>query len=423
MCTGAAVAIGAQARHVQRLRDDALAAEGRVAVDQDREHALAVLVALLVLEGARHAAHDRVHGLEVARVGREQHLDRAAGARAVDALLAQVVLDVARALARQRQQHALELAEDRVPALAQDVGQHVEPAAVRHADHDLLDALLGRALDELRKNRDQRVRALEREALVAHVLRVQEALEVLGAVQALEQLEARLVREPVLALGVLDALAHPPLAVAVGDVHVLDRPAPAVGAAQRGEDRAQIELVLAEQTSARERAVEVPDREAVRLGVERLEQVGPVLERIEVGDAATAHAVGVDELPDLGLLLGRIALELGVVRADRPRLPGHAHRGEDLLVEPRGARQELLDALQEEPGLGALDHAVVVGRGERQTGPTAASASAAGDASARCGGTPMAPVATISPWPFIRRGTLISVPNPPGFVSVTFVPW
>ena len=42
---------------------------------------------------------------------------------------------------------------------------------------------------------------------------------------------------------------------------------------------------------------------------------------------------------------------------------------------------------------------------------------------ATSGGTPIVPVATIRPWPFISRGTLITVPKPPGLVSVTFVPW
>jgi penicillin-binding protein 1A len=35
----------------------------------------------------------------------------------------------------------------------------------------------------------------------------------------------------------------------------------------------------------------------------------------------------------------------------------------------------------------------------------------------------IAPVATIVPWPGIRRGTLATVPIPPGLVSVMFAPW
>ena len=55
-----------------------------------------------------------------------------------------------------------------------------KPAAVRHADHDLLDARHSAVLDEIIQQGDEGIRALEREALLAHVLRVQVALEALG---------------------------------------------------------------------------------------------------------------------------------------------------------------------------------------------------------------------------------------------------
>ena len=40
----------------------------------------------------------------------------------------------------------------------------------------------------------------------------------------------------------------------------------------------------------------------------------------------------------------------------------------------------------------------------------------------RPGGYPIAPVATIVPWPTISRGTEAIVPIPPGLVSVEFPP-
>ena len=39
------------------------------------------------------------------------------------------------------------------------------------------------------------------------------------------------------------------------------------------------------------------------------------------------------------------------------------------------------------------------------------------------GGKPIAPVATIVPWPLISRGTEAIVPMPPGLVSETLAPW
>ena len=98
-----------------------------------------------------------------------------------------MVFDVARAL------HvlgiggiALEFGEQRGERLAHHVGQHVEPAAMRHADHQLLHAELAAALDDLLQRRDQRFAAFEAEALGAGVALVEEALELLGRGQALE---------------------------------------------------------------------------------------------------------------------------------------------------------------------------------------------------------------------------------------------
>ena len=62
-------------------------------------------------------------------------LDVGAGRADVLALHPEVVLDVAGALHRVGVDVALELGEDRLVALAHDVRQHVEPAAVGHAEH------------------------------------------------------------------------------------------------------------------------------------------------------------------------------------------------------------------------------------------------------------------------------------------------
>ena len=66
---GAAGAVALEAGEAEALGDHALAGEGGVAVQQDRQHLGAVHVAALRLLGADLAEHDRVDGLEVARVG------------------------------------------------------------------------------------------------------------------------------------------------------------------------------------------------------------------------------------------------------------------------------------------------------------------------------------------------------------------
>jgi hypothetical protein len=62
---------------------------------------------------------------------------------------------------RGRVQVALELGEDLRVGLADDVGQHVQPAAVRHAEYGLVH-LLPRGLGQHRvQQRDQRLGALQ----------------------------------------------------------------------------------------------------------------------------------------------------------------------------------------------------------------------------------------------------------------------
>ena len=76
---------------------------------------------------------------------------------------------------------SLERGEDSFGEVADDVREDVEASAVRHAERDVFDALLGGALDELIEERDDRLAAFQRETFLAEVLRVQEALELFGA--------------------------------------------------------------------------------------------------------------------------------------------------------------------------------------------------------------------------------------------------
>ncbi len=234
----AAGAVAAQLREVERLGDHALAGERRVAVDEQREDRERGALVEHVLLGAGDALEHRVDGLEVGRVRRHRHLDLGPGAGAELALGAEVVLHVAGALDRARVDVALELAEDLAVLLADDVREHVEPAAVRHADGDLVEAVLGRRLADLVDQRDGRLAALEAEPLLADELRLQEGLEGLGLVE-LEQ-DAQLLLAGRLHVRLLDALLDPAALLGVLDVHVLDADRAAVRVAQDAEDVAQL---------------------------------------------------------------------------------------------------------------------------------------------------------------------------------------
>jgi hypothetical protein len=154
----AAGAVAAQLREVQRLGDDALPGERRVTVQQDGQDGEALLALVdHVLLGADDALEDGVDRLQVARVAGQRDGDLGVGLERVaeGAGGTQVVLHVAGALHGARVDVALELAEDLGVALAQDVGQHVEPAAVRHADGDLVEAVVGPGEEHLVQHRDQ----------------------------------------------------------------------------------------------------------------------------------------------------------------------------------------------------------------------------------------------------------------------------
>ena len=182
----AAGAVAAQLGEVQRLRDHALAGEGRVAVQQDGQHGEAVLALVdHVLLGADDALEHGVDRLQVRGVARQRDGDLGVPAERVAERAggAEVVLDVAGALDGAGVDVALELAEDLGVALAQHVGQHVQPAAVGHADRDLVQLVVGRGDQHLVQQRDDRLATLEAEALLADVLGLQEGLERLSGVE------------------------------------------------------------------------------------------------------------------------------------------------------------------------------------------------------------------------------------------------
>ena len=139
----------------------------------------------------RAALDHRVDRLEMARIRAERDGDLAGRGRA-HALRAEVVLDVARSSLgigddRLDRPLALELAQDRLVGLADRVREDVQASAVRHPDHDLVRAGLGRDRDRLVEHRDEHVEPFERELLLAEEGLAQVPLEPLDLGQPLEQ--------------------------------------------------------------------------------------------------------------------------------------------------------------------------------------------------------------------------------------------
>src|ERR1700745_1058566 len=120
--------------------------------------------------------------------------------------------------------------------LSPHLRQHIEPAAVPHADADVLHAERAAALDDLLERRDHRLAAVEAEALGTGELDVAELLEAFRLDQLVEDRALALAREADLLVGPLDALLDPGLLHRIGDVHELDAERLAVGAAQDRDD-------------------------------------------------------------------------------------------------------------------------------------------------------------------------------------------
>ncbi len=317
-----------------------------------------------VLLGPDDALQDRVDGLQVGRVRDDADLGGVLTVRRrVLAGLAQVVFHVAGAVSRLRVHPPFEFIEELLVRLPDDVGEDVEPAAVGHAHHHLVQPRLGGRLEHRVEQRDQRLAALEREPLLAHVLRLQERLERLGPVEPEQDL--------LLLLGVrlgvldLDALLDPAALLRVLDVHVLDADPAAVAVAQDAEHVPEPHLLLAGETADRERPVQVPQGQAVLEHV----QVGVLadgeLERVGVGHQVTAHPVRMDQLDHPRGLVDLALGGAGDVADPADRLVRDTQRGEDLVVEVPAAEQQLVHHLEELAGLRALDDPVVIRAGQR----------------------------------------------------------
>ncbi len=372
-------AVARELREVEGLGHDALAREGRVAVYEDRQVRVVLdlhprLGAVTgsqhqVLLGAHNAFDDGTDRFEVRGVRRHRDVDGHATGILEDAARTLVVLDVAAALDALGVEVALEFAEDVAVGLAHDVGEHVETSAVRHGDHGFARALVRGDVEHRLQRHDRRLATLESESLLAHVARVQEALEDLGFTEGVENMS--LLVDAGHRLHALDPLLDPSLLLGIHDVAVLDADRATVGVAQDRQDLLEGRFVQPGEAVHHEGALQVPDGQPVGRQVQlRVKGRWFAAEWIEVGVQMPAHPIHIYKGLHADLLQN--SLGLGFVgrriRVFGPpgRFVGHAERREDLVVEPVSPGQALRHVLQEQSRLGALDDSVVVGRGQSQ---------------------------------------------------------
>ena len=254
-----------QARKPEAFGNHALARKRRVAVNKQRHdrRAFARFAAVLILFGADLAEHDRIDDFEMRWVGGQRQVDVVAVERAVRRC-AQVIFHVARTFDFVRlRRAAFEFLEDRAERLRHHVGEHVQAAAMRHAEHDFAHAELAAALDDLLERRDHRFAAIEAEALGAGVFHVAEFFEGFGFDQLAQDRLAAFGREGDVLLRAFNALLDPALLRGIRDVRELHADLAAIGAAQNGQDLAHGRRFEPEHAIDENRPVEIGVGEAV----------------------------------------------------------------------------------------------------------------------------------------------------------------
>jgi hypothetical protein len=199
-----------------------------------------VVVGVLVFDLGPHKAFDhRVHRLQVRGIRSQLQVDFLAAAGRYLRRVAHVVLHVAVAHGEVGHGGAFELRENLLVGFAHDVGQHVQPAAVGHANHHFLHAQFGAFANDGVEGGDGGFAAFERKAFLPQKFGVQEVFEHHGLVQLLQ--DALLV----LHAGVegqrvaLHFFAEPVQHLRVADVHVLEADGAGVDFFERGHNLAQ----------------------------------------------------------------------------------------------------------------------------------------------------------------------------------------
>src|SRR5438067_1011849 len=104
----------------------------------------------------------------MARIRRHGNHNVVAGGSGSYAARAQMILDVAGSLRARGIDIPLEFGEDLSQRFADNIRKDIEPAAMSHAEDNLVRVLRAGAVDQLVKDGDGGLRALEREALLPH---------------------------------------------------------------------------------------------------------------------------------------------------------------------------------------------------------------------------------------------------------------
>ena len=283
---------------VQHFRDDPLPRHRGIAVDQHRNHALAFGIAQAVLLGANDPFDHWIHSFQMTGIRGHRDRNLLATRHPADAARAQVILHVARALGDIGIDIALEFRKNLRHALADHVGEHRQPTAMRHADHDLMHAGRGRALQQLLDHGDGGFAAFNREALMPLEAVVQESFESVGQDNVFQNAPLRGRVEGELLRGGFHAFLNPFPLFPIVDVHELHARLGGIGLAQPVEQRAQRQHA---ERFGMKGAIQIPDGQPVRRRFQIRMRRARQTQRIDIRHQVPAFAPGMDEPRDTRL--------------------------------------------------------------------------------------------------------------------------
>ena len=154
----------------QSFHNHALAGKGRVAVHEQRQHMLALWVVTAVHTGAHRANNYGVDDFKVRRVGCQAQMHwRAVRSSNVGAKALMVFHITAGQVFGGCM---LEFGKQFLRHFAQQIDQHIEPATVRHADDDFLQAAFASFAHHFIHGYDKALSTFERKTLLPDVFGV-----------------------------------------------------------------------------------------------------------------------------------------------------------------------------------------------------------------------------------------------------------
>ena len=132
-----------------------------------------------------------------------------------------------------------ELAKDFLGVFADDICKDAEAAAVRHADHDVVDAAVAGSFDQQVEQRDQGLAAFQRKAFCADEFFLDEVLEDRGIGQLGQDPQLACLREVNVVTDRFHPLLEPFALTEIVDVHEFNADRACVGFAKSFNDFAR----------------------------------------------------------------------------------------------------------------------------------------------------------------------------------------